>query len=113
MLRRLEWTDSPTTATMRSIAAAHARYLTPLKLATLRWSRQYSPTAWAAALLTHADNRTLPDTAHQAVALVEYDLHELDTTNWNPATRRAAADLAHRYHGVTSTKWPPPSSPPA
>ena len=96
---RVEWTDGPTTATMRSIAADHARWVTPLKITTLRWARQYSPTAWAVTLLAHARQATLPGTAHQAIALVEYDLPELDATSWDPATRAAADHLARRHHG--------------
>ncbi|MBN1174617.1 MAG: hypothetical protein JXA67_20805 [Micromonosporaceae bacterium] len=96
---RVEWTDGPITATMRGIAAAHARWVTPLEVTKLRWARQYSPTAWAVALLAHAGQATLPDTAGEAVALVEYDLPELDATRWDPATHRAAADLASRHHG--------------
>jgi hypothetical protein len=96
---RVEWTDGPTTATMRSLAADHARWVTPLKITTLRWARQYSPTAWAVALLTHARQATLPGTAREAIALIEYDLHELDATSWDPATQHAAADLAGRHHG--------------
>lgn len=96
---RVEWTDGPTTATMRGIAAAHARWVTPLEITKLRWARQYSPTAWAVALLTHAGQATLPATAHEAVALVEYDLPELDATSCDPATRAAAADLTRAHHG--------------
>lgn len=96
---RVEWTDGPTTATMRSLAAAHARWVTPLEVTKLRWARQHSPTAWAVALLAHAKQATLPGAAGQAVALAEYDLHELDATGWDPATRAAAADLAGAHHG--------------
>lgn len=93
---RVEWTDGPTTTTMRALAADHARFLAPLDVTTLRWSRQYTPRAWAAALLTRAANNTLPDTAAEALALAEHDLHDTDTATWTTSTVRAAADLAHR-----------------
>ena len=93
---RVEWTDGPTTTTMQALAAAHARWVAPLDVTTLRWSRRYTARAWAAALLTRADNNTLPDTAAEAVGLAEYDLHDTDTTTWTSTTLHAAADLAHR-----------------
>lgn len=93
---RVEWTDGPTTTTMQALATDHARYLAPLDVTTLRWSRQYTPRAWAAALLTRAANNTLPDTAAEAVALAEYDLHDTAAATWTASTIRAAADLAHR-----------------
>jgi hypothetical protein len=96
---RVEWTDGPTTTAMRALAAGHARFLAPLDIATLRWSRQYTPTAWAAALLTRAEHATLPDTPTEAVALVEYDLHDTDATAWTSTTLNAAADLARRTDG--------------
>lgn len=96
---RVEWTDGPTTTALRRTAAAHARFLAPLDVAALRWARQYSPTAWAVALLTRAEHATLPDTATHAVALVEYDLHHIDAADWTPTTLRTAADLAHGGHG--------------
>jgi hypothetical protein len=92
---RVEWADGPTTTTMRALATGHARFLTPLDVTTLRWSRQYTPCAWAAALLTRAANNTLPDTAAEAVALADYDLHDSDAATWTTNTIRAAADLAH------------------
>lgn len=93
---RVQWTDGPTTTTMRALAAGHARWVAPLDVSTLRWSRQYTPRAWAAALLTRAANNTLPDTAAEAAALAEYDLHDTDAATWTTSTIRAAADLAHR-----------------
>jgi hypothetical protein len=93
---RIEWTDGPSTTTMRALAAGHARFLVPLDVTTLRWSRQYTPHAWAAALLTRADNNTLPDTASEALGLAEHDLHDTDASTWNTPTMRAAADLVHR-----------------
>ena len=93
---RVEWTDGPTTTAMRALATDHTRFLTPLDVTTLRWSRQYTPHAWAAALLTRADNDTLPDTAAEAVALAEYDLHDTDAATWTTSTIRAAADLVRR-----------------
>lgn len=93
---RVEWTDGPTTPAMRALAVGHARFLAPLDVTTLRWSRQYTPRAWAAALLTRAENNTLPDTAPAAVALAEYDLHDTDATTWTSTTLHVAADLAHR-----------------
>jgi hypothetical protein len=93
---RVEWTDGPTTTTMRAVAAGHARWVTPLDVATLRWSRQYTARAWAAALLTRAANNTLPVTAAEAVGLAEHDLHDTDAATWTTATIRAAADLVHR-----------------
>jgi len=93
---RLEWTDGPTTATMRALAAGHARFLAPLDVATLRWSRHYTARAWAAALLTRADNNTLPATAAEAVGLAEHDLHDTDASTWTSTTPHAAANLAHR-----------------
>ena len=93
---RVEWTDGPTTTTMRALAAGHARFLAPLDVTTLRWSRQYTPRAWAAALLTRADNNTLPDTASEAVGLAEHDLHDTDASTWTSTTLHAAANLAHR-----------------
>jgi hypothetical protein len=93
---RVEWTDGPTTTTMRALATGHARWVAPLDVTTLRWSRQYTPRAWAAALLTRADNNTLPDTASETVALIEYDLHDTDAATWSTSTMRAATDLAHR-----------------
>jgi hypothetical protein len=98
---RVEWTDGPTAAALRGIAVAHARWVAPLDITTLRWSRQYTPRAWAAALLTRAANNTLPNTASEAVALVEYDLFDTDTNAWTSSTLRAAADLAHRTDGDT------------
>lgn len=92
---RVEWTDGPTTTTMLALAAGHARRVAPLDVTTLRWSRQYTPRAWAAAILTRAANNTLPDTAAEAVALAEYDLHDTNATTWTTGTIRAAADLAH------------------
>lgn len=96
---RVEWTDGPATATMRHIAAAHARWVKPLEITKLCWARQYSPTAWAALLLARAAADTLPGTAPEAVALVEYELHELDTTSWSAATLAAAEQLAGRAGG--------------
>jgi hypothetical protein len=96
---RVEWTDGPTTTAMRAAADGHARFLRPLDAGTLTWARQHSPAAWAAALLTRAANNTLPDTPSHAVALIEYDLHDTDTTTWTPATMRAAAELARRHDG--------------
>jgi len=93
---RVEWTDGPTTTTMRALAASYARWVAPLDVATLHWARQYTARAWAAALLTRADNNTLPDIASEAVALAEYDLHDTDATTWTSTTLHAAADLAHR-----------------
>jgi len=93
---RVEWTDGPTTTTMQALAAGHARWVAPLDVTTLRWSRQFTPRAWAAALLTRAANNTLPDTAAEAVTLAEYDLHDTDAATWTTNTIRAAADLAHR-----------------
>jgi hypothetical protein len=93
---RAEWTDGPTTATMRTLAAVHARFLAPLDVTTLRWSRQYTARAWAAALLTRADNNTLPDTASEAVGLAEHDLYDTDASTWTSTTLHAAANLAHR-----------------
>jgi hypothetical protein len=94
---RVEWTDGPSTATMRALAATQARFLAPLDIGTLSWARQYSPTAWAAALISSAEHGTLPGTAREAVALVEYDLHDTDATGWTPNLRAAAADLARRH----------------
>ncbi len=93
---RVEWTDGPTTTAILALATGHARWVTPLDVTTLRWSRQYTPRAWAAALLTRAGNNTLPDTAAEAVALAEHDLHDTDAATWTTSTMRAAADLAHR-----------------
>jgi hypothetical protein len=93
---RVEWTDGPTTTTMQVLATDHARFVAPLDVTTLHWSRQYTPHAWAAALLTRAANNTLPDTAAQALALAEYDLHDTDAATWTTSTIHAAADLAHR-----------------
>jgi hypothetical protein len=93
---RVEWTDGPTTTAMRALATDHARWVAPLNVTTLRWSRQYTARAWAAALLTRADHDTLPDTPTQAVALVEYDLHDTDTTTWSSSTTHAATNLARR-----------------
>lgn len=93
----VEWTDGPTTTTMRALATDHTHFVAPLDVTTLRWSRQYTPQAWAAALLTRAANNTLPDTAAETVALIEHDLHDTDTDTdtWSASTIRAAADLAH------------------
>jgi hypothetical protein len=79
---RLEWVDGPTTTTMRTLAAQHARWVRPLDTTTLRYSRTHTPPAWAAALLTMAERGELPDTPGEAVALVEYDLHDTDATAW-------------------------------
>jgi hypothetical protein len=92
---RVEWTDGPTTTTMRALATGHARFLAPLDVTTLHWSRRYTARAWAAALLTRADSNTLPGTAAEAVGLAEHDLHDTDATTWTASTMRAAADLAH------------------
>jgi hypothetical protein len=92
---RVEWTDGPTTATMRTLTAQHARWVPPLDITVLRYSRQYTPTAWAAALIAMAGRGELPDTPGQAVALVEYDLHDTDASDWAPHWP-AALDLAHR-----------------
>jgi hypothetical protein len=81
---------------MRTLAADHARFLAPLDVTTLRWSRQYTPRAWAAALLARAANNTLPDTPAEAAAMAEYDLHDTDAATWTTSTIHAAADLAHR-----------------
>ena len=96
---QVEWTDGPTTTAMCGIAVAHARWVAPLDITTLRWSRQYTPRAWAAALLTRAANKALPETASEAVGLVEYDLHDTDAATWTSSTPRAAADLVHRSNG--------------
>jgi hypothetical protein len=93
---RVEWTDGPTTTTMQALATGHARWVAPLDVTTLRWSRQYTARAWAAALLTRAANNTLPDTASETIALIEYDLHDTDAATWSANTMRAATDLAHR-----------------
>jgi hypothetical protein len=96
---QVEWTDGPTTAAMRALATDHARWVAPLDITTLRWSRQYTARAWAAALLTRAGNGTLPDTASEAVGLVEHDLHDTDAATWTSTTRHASVDLAHRSDG--------------
>jgi hypothetical protein len=94
---RVEWDDGPTVTTLRRLAAAHARHLAPLDPATLHWSRRYTPTAWAAALLARAQQATLPDTAAEAVAQAEHDLSTTDGPEWTPTTLRAAADLAGHH----------------
>jgi hypothetical protein len=48
---RVEWVDGPTVTTARALAAQHARWVRPLEVATLHYSRSFTPTAWAAALL--------------------------------------------------------------
>jgi hypothetical protein len=94
---RVEWADGPTVAALRRLATAHARHLAPLGLGTLQWSRRYTPTAWAAALLTRAGQATLPGTAAEAVAQAGHDLDDIDGADWTPATVRAAADLAGHH----------------
>jgi hypothetical protein len=93
----VQWTDGPTTTAMRAHATAHARWVAPLDITTLRWSRQYTTIAWAAALLTRAERGALPDTATEAVALTEYDLHDTDAATWTASIMRSATELAH--HG--------------
>jgi hypothetical protein len=94
---RVEWTDGPTVTTLRRLATAHAPHLAPLDLTTLQWSRQHTPTAWAAALVTRAQQATLPDTATEALALAEHDLSTTNGAQWTPTILRAAADLAHHH----------------
>jgi len=81
---RVAWTDGPAVATMRALAAQHARHGRPLDIATLHYSRHYTPTAWAAALIAMAHRGDLPATASQAIGLVEHDLHDTDATAWAP-----------------------------
>jgi hypothetical protein len=95
---RVHWTDGPTTNRLRALAAAHARWVRPLPVDELLFSRQHSPQAWAAALLTRAHHATLPDTASAAVGLVEHDLHDTDAATRTDDTLRAAADLASHGH---------------
>ncbi len=95
-LWRVEWFDGPAVATIRALAAQHARWIRPLDVAALRYSRRYTPTAWAAALIAMAHRGDLPDTASQATALVEHDLHDTDATAWTPLWP-AALELAQ--HG--------------
>jgi hypothetical protein len=87
------WVDGPTVATMRTLAAKHARWVRPLDIAALRYSRRYTPTAWAAALIAMAHRGDLPATASQATGLVEHDLHDTDATAWAPLWS-AATELA-------------------
>jgi hypothetical protein len=87
--------------TLRRLAAAHARHLAPLDLTTLHWSRHYTPTAWATALLARAGQATLPGTAAEAVAQAEHDLSTTDAAEWTPTTLRAAADLAGHHANPT------------
>lgn len=92
---RVEWSDGPTVEAIRALAAEHARWVRPLDTTALRYSRQYSPTAWAAALIAMAERGELPDTTNEAIGVVEYDLHHTHATAWTPHWP-AALDLAHR-----------------
>jgi hypothetical protein len=95
---RIQWADGPTVTTMRALATAHARLTTPLDLATVRFTRHHTSLTWAVVLLAHARAATLPATATAALALVEYDLADTDTTTLTPADRAAATDLTRRGH---------------
>jgi hypothetical protein len=92
---RAEWTDGPTVARLRGLATDHARWVRPLDVASLRWSRHYTPRAWAAALLARAGQSTLPDTAAEATGLAESDLHDTDAASWDEQPHHAAVELAH------------------
>jgi hypothetical protein len=83
-LWRVAWTDGPSVPTMHALATQNARHVRPLDAATLRYSRRYTPTAWAAALIAMAHHGELPDTASLAISLVEHDLHDTDATAWAP-----------------------------
>jgi hypothetical protein len=92
---RAEWVDGPTITTMQALAAEHVRWLAPLDLTALRYSRRFTPTAWAAALIAMAERGELPDNASETVALVEYELHNTDATAWAPLWP-TAIELAQR-----------------
>ena len=82
--------------------AAHARWVRPLPVDELLFSRQHSPQAWAAALLTRARHATLPDNASAAIGLVEHDLPDTDGAGGTDDAPHAA-DLASHGHPMRST----------
>lgn len=93
---RVEWSDGPCVSVMRAFAVGHARWVSPLEVAALCWSRQYTARAWAVALLMCARRGELGDTAGEAVALVEYDLYDSDAGAWSGNLLRAAEQLVRR-----------------
>ena len=80
---RVEWTNGPTTDTMRGHAENLIRYCRPLTTTMLRFSRFTTHQAWAAAMLTLAHDNELPERPALAVTAAENLLDSADTADWD------------------------------
>ena len=74
----VRWTDGPAAETLRAQAQTYAVHMRPLDVATLRWSRVYTPRSWALALLTVAKTRPEVTDWHELVGVAETWLVDAD-----------------------------------
>jgi hypothetical protein len=75
----VEWTDGPTVAAMRGLAADLVRHCRPLTTTGLRFSRTHSIQATAAVLLALAARGELPERPASATMAAEHELTDADT----------------------------------
>lgn len=94
----IEWTDGPTVATVRALAADLVHSCRPLTTDALRFTRMHSIHATAAALLTLAARGELPPRPATATLMAEHELIDTDTATWAHLWTQAE-ELTRQAHG--------------
>ncbi|MGC4857362.1 hypothetical protein ACLQ24_29350 [Micromonospora sp. DT4] len=90
----VRWSDGPTVEAMRAHARSHGVYLRPLDVTALRFARDYSPRAWAVALLSLAETQPEITDWHELLGVAESWLDDAEQPD------DAGADDEHVAHLV-------------